>query len=517
VTDTDVNPSSFNGSETGTLVTLDPGNYQINETAYGSVFQDLNELGGNITGPLLTFTGPDCDPSGAGTIAAGESQTCNLENHFNITEKDRVEGKNVCVTWSENIGNDDIRVTCSGDEGEPPFSFPINISNNPGGSFNPSILVNGSNVYVVWEDGTGGSDIWFSKSTDLGQTFTLPDNISDSPGTASEHPRIGLAANGNIIVVWEESNNEIYRALSTNGGTSFGTPLNLSTETPSRVSQNPVLKVSGNTVVVAWEDNTDGNFDIYAVVSTNGGSTFAGQANISGDNNIDSFRPQIAISGSNIVIVWDENDSPKEVYAKISNNSGATFGALINISNTNGPESRNAQVAISGNNIIIAYEDKAGAGGEFDVFAWVRAISGGTVTVHNLSNNTTLSDEPKIAVTGNNVIVVWQDTGTGAIDLYAKTSINNGATFGGSTNISDLPVGTVVQDLDSVQQIVAVGGNVYVVWDDSFRGNEDIFYNKSHDGGLTWVFNPPPPGEQPLNLSAVLGTGTSQQQDISSS
>ena len=350
----------------------------------------------------------------------------------------------------------------------------------------------------------------------MAQTWSTPDNIGMTQGGSIEREML-IVENGNIIVVWEEGNDEIFSALSTNGGTSFGTPVNLSTNTPDRVSVEPVLKVSGNTVVVAWRDTAGGNFDIFVRVSTNGGSTFATPVNISGDNNIDSFRPQIAISGSNIVIVWDENDSPKEVYAKISNNSGATFGALINISNTNGPESKNAQVAISGNNIIIAYEDKAGAGGEFDVFAWVRAISGGPVTVHNLSNNNTLSDEPKIAVTGNNVIVVWQDTGTGAIDLYAKTSTNNGATFGGSTNISDLPVGTVVQDLDSVQQIVAVGGNVYVVWDDSFRGNEDIFYNKSHDGGLTWVFNPPPAGEQPLNLSAVLGTGTSQQQDISSS
>jgi hypothetical protein len=280
---------------------------------------------------------------------------------------------------------------------------------------------------------------------------------------------------------------------------------------------NPVLKVSGNTIVVAWEDKTPGNFDIFVRVSTNGGPTFntpTGGPDISDDGGTESLRPHIAISGTNIVVVWDEAKSV--IKAAISNDSGANFGVPITIpESTASGDSQNAQVAISGSNIIIVWEDKAGNSGEFDIFAKVLTLNGVPVAFHNLSNNSSLSSQAKIAVTGNNVIVVWQDRGDVGIDLFVRTSTNNGVTFGGPINISTNT--TITTDQDSVQVIVAVAGNVYVVWDGvrAPLGDEDIFYNKSHDGGLTWFFNPP---NQPLNLSEILpGTGTSQQQDISAS
>ena len=62
VTDTNVSPSNFNGSEAGTLVTLSPGDYLVNETVTESVAADLETLGGNITGPNITFTGDVLKP-----------------------------------------------------------------------------------------------------------------------------------------------------------------------------------------------------------------------------------------------------------------------------------------------------------------------------------------------------------------------------------------------------------------------------------------------------------------------
>jgi len=90
VTDDNPVPSLFDGSEARTLVTLGPGNYEVNETLKESVAEDIESLGGNITGPNITFTGVDCTQTGpnstsaTGNILAGESQTCNIENHFTI-------------------------------------------------------------------------------------------------------------------------------------------------------------------------------------------------------------------------------------------------------------------------------------------------------------------------------------------------------------------------------------------------------------------------------------------------
>jgi hypothetical protein len=85
-------PSSFNGSEAGTLVTLDAGGYTVRDGPSLSVFLDKSALGGNITGPIPSFTG-NCIQTGninqaTGNIAAGQSQTCNIINQFVIEEDD---------------------------------------------------------------------------------------------------------------------------------------------------------------------------------------------------------------------------------------------------------------------------------------------------------------------------------------------------------------------------------------------------------------------------------------------
>jgi hypothetical protein len=103
VTDDNPVPSQFPGSESGTVVTLGAGNYVVSETFNAASLEaelelieaELKRLAGGggvrdyeITGPIVSFTG-DCTAvnlgsEATGTIAAGESQTCEIENHFDI-------------------------------------------------------------------------------------------------------------------------------------------------------------------------------------------------------------------------------------------------------------------------------------------------------------------------------------------------------------------------------------------------------------------------------------------------
>ena len=78
--------SQFPGSATGTDNTLGPGNYVVEETRTQSVVDDETTFQANHPevigfGYLVSFTG-DCTNvinsfEKTGTIAAGESQTCN--------------------------------------------------------------------------------------------------------------------------------------------------------------------------------------------------------------------------------------------------------------------------------------------------------------------------------------------------------------------------------------------------------------------------------------------------------
>jgi hypothetical protein len=95
VTGNNPNPSQFNGSfPTPVVVTLDPGLYNVIDEGYPSVSEALSAVTaefqtGSIVGPIVTFSG-DCTQiletprTATGTIAAGESQTCNIQNAFII-------------------------------------------------------------------------------------------------------------------------------------------------------------------------------------------------------------------------------------------------------------------------------------------------------------------------------------------------------------------------------------------------------------------------------------------------
>jgi hypothetical protein len=93
VTDTNVSPSNFNGSEIGTLVTLDAGPFTVTEEPYDSVAEQvagLEDVQTEITGPSPSFSG-DCTQTGIGSfsatgeIAAGGQETCNIVNNFIMT------------------------------------------------------------------------------------------------------------------------------------------------------------------------------------------------------------------------------------------------------------------------------------------------------------------------------------------------------------------------------------------------------------------------------------------------
>jgi hypothetical protein len=90
VTGNNPDPSSFAGSESPVVVSIGPGEYTVSETlADTSALQQ--ELGASFIDNRSVFTG-DCinsfggTTSTTGTIAAGQSQECNIGNEITIFE-----------------------------------------------------------------------------------------------------------------------------------------------------------------------------------------------------------------------------------------------------------------------------------------------------------------------------------------------------------------------------------------------------------------------------------------------
>lgn len=184
----------------------------------------------------------------------------------------------------------------------------------------------------------------------------------------------------------------------------------------------------------------------------------------------DAEAPKIATAGSNVYIVWHEFDmagGQPDVYFSRSTNRGRTFGSRQNLSTTSMISSTDEDIAVSGKNVFVVWSEGQNA----DQILLSRSTSGGarnSFTTLPQLNTTAGAVTPKVAVSGNNVFVVWSAGG----DIYFAESSNQGSTFSGETNISrhaDDPVcqGAAVP-CDAIDPDIGVSGNrLIVTWRDN--------------------------------------------------
>lgn len=111
--------------------------------------------------------------------------------------------------------------------------------------------------------------------------------------------------------------------------------------------------------------------------------------------------------------------------------------------------------------------------------------------VVNLSKTDALSIAPDSAAAGETLYVVWQEhVGGQNMEVFLSRSGDGGATFGAPVNVSETAV-------YSGNPQVAVSGNfVYVVWEETVptnvEANEfDIFYRRGQDNNGTFTWYPP--------------------------
>jgi len=386
-----------------------------------------------------------------------------------------------------------------------------NLSNNNGHSELPQVTASGNNLYVIWLDDTPGSrDVFLRRSNDGGNTFdTKIINLSKNNlqgGGGAFNLKITALAN-NLYVVWEntpENNGQIFFSKSTDGGDTFSRPINLGNNTG--FFGLPEIAVSkSNYVYAVWHNAGDG---ISFRRSTDGGNTFDKEINLS--NNIPlSFQPQIAISDNdnNIYVVWTKIHSYKiqnnqqqpsryDIIFRKSTDRGQTFdGKGISLANNSSGFSDYLLLATSGTNVYALWVNGTIVSGEptfLTDIVFAKSHDNGNKfdkLVNNVNNYTGWSFGPQMAVLGSNVYVVWNENPHEKKgEIMFRRSNNNGTTF--ENRITDLSNGTEGDSFD--QKIVAVQSknnvnDIYVVWNEyATNGNGEIRLGRSTDGGNTF-------------------------------
>ena len=201
---------------------------------------------------------------------------------------------------------------------------------------------NKGNVYLAWTrfDVYGSSNpehhsqIYFTRSTDQGQTFSMPFRISDTGGDCIDSdntvegavPSVG--PNGEVYVVWAGPLGLVFDK-SIDGGLTFGKDKvigdipggwDFGIEGLSRANGMPVTGVdlsngpNKGTLYVNWIDARNGDPDVFLMSSGNGGKTWTAPVRVNDDalkNGKAQFFTWMAIDpadGSVNIVFYDRRD-----------------------------------------------------------------------------------------------------------------------------------------------------------------------------------------------------------------
>jgi hypothetical protein len=337
---------------------------------------------------------------------------------------------NVYVVWQESVSknlpehNYDIFFIKSNDKGKT-FSMPINLSNNTEFSERPQIAVSENGVFIIWADEIDKSnkEIMFTKSLDNGATFSKVINISN---TLKNSNRQEISAyNQNVYVVWQDTeqnntNSSIMFKSSIDGGNTFNNSIELMNNTDDSF---PKISSYGNYVYVVWNNENKENSGLFFVRSSNQGDNFEKAIKIEYTN---SGESQIAVNGNKVLVVWGGLDSKNihNIYFVNSNDNGSTFTGLKTVSEKITGSSNTSDynqltkiiknplnVEVNNYNLsYIVWQDTISQQNQDILLTLSNQTDNNDYTkILNLSNNIGVSECPSIAISGNNVYVIWED------------------------------------------------------------------------------------------------------------
>jgi len=339
-----------------------------------------------------------------------------------------IEGDTVLIVWEQDEdGNGlcDIWVAHSSDGGVV-FGDAQKLSEGET-AFGPQLAIEGDTVMVAWADGPLG-EIFTARSIDGGVAFGNAQKLSE--GETVFGPQLAIEGD-TVMVAWEDFPlGEIFTARSSDGGATFDTPANRSNTVG--YSYVPRLAMEGGVVMLAWSDDTPGSYDVFTVRSTDGGITFGGVSNLSDTPSVESFDPQLAIVGETVLAVWEEAG---EIVIARSTDRGDTFGPVGTLSNS-GPAASAAFAMGEGGALLVAWEDYSGNLSE--IFSAYSSDFGATFgPIINVSDTVGESVSSRAALVGDTLLVTWRDDTAGGNDIYVTRSTNSGLDFGTAVNVSD--------------------------------------------------------------------------------
>ncbi|MBN1539810.1 MAG: hypothetical protein JW939_06670, partial [Candidatus Thermoplasmatota archaeon] len=367
----------------------------------------------------------------------------------------------------------------------------------------PSIVADGNDVYIFWQDERAGNwDIYSRASHDGGLTFGQEVRVDDTLRTATFtddltnqlYPRAVVDSTGVVHVVWSderEGRAMVFYARSEDHGSSYSTNIKVSDHFTG-VQSTPDIDLSpDDDIAVVWEDTRDriGYPQIYG--SINSGSGFDAAVRISDVSTIyRCIQPRVAFPNSTrLHATWvDDRVWDDDIYMATSFDGGSHYDQSVRISrDPTGSDQGEPDIVADGDEVYIVWKDPRSTSA--DIYIAVSKDQGATFSLDRCVHPNETSGhqfEPCITMdTEGNMTIAW--TSSPGISDY-RSDIMMTRVYSNGTNdrvyTVNEPVQGSVQDSPAIS--VVDGGAGYFVWRDNRReGQTDIYFTRTTQSGET--------------------------------
>lgn len=187
----------------------------------------------------------------------------------------------------------------------------------------------------------------------------------------------------------------------------------------------------------------------------------------------------IAYQGDTLHVIWyDSRNGNNEIYYKCSVDGGDSWGPDTRLTNNTGV-SEYPGIAISGAALHISWEDDRN--GAMEIY-YKHSLDGGLtwgddIRISYGNYNAFLAS---IAVSGNTVHIAWQDERDGNDEIYYDRSTNGGTSWESEVRLTN------DNGYSGLPSLGVNGSTVHVAWEEDRNGNGEIYYKRSGDGGANW-------------------------------
>ncbi len=232
--------------------------------------------------------------------------------------------------------------------------------------------------------------------------------------------------------------------------------------------------ISERNIAVTYEVRDEGGEHVYVNNSIDAGALWNMGMSI-GQNQLE--QGSVAISGNNAVLVWVEIENVRRIYSSRSANGGIAWDLKQPIADVVEYDTTNPSVAISGENVVVVWYDYDGR--EYGLCTNYSTDGGTAWHTKQLLEGVAgfFQSEPKVAISGRSVIVVWPYDNGGGTDLHAAYSIDGGAAWS-AIQVIARNVEIDSWSLPFEPRLAISGASATVIWSNG-TGNDCRIYAKS--------------------------------------